>query len=373
MRLLYVLLQKEFRLIFRNKSILRLMFIMPLIQLTLVPMAADYEVKGIKVTLVDHDHSSYSRRLTQKLGASGYFEIHDLAPSYEAALGQADANETDVILTIPLHFERRLVAEQRAEVFLAADAVNGVKAGLGAAYMTSVVRQFNLEIRQEWLALPRMPGQPHIEITSANWYNPHFEYRLFMVPGILAILVTMVGAAMTALNIVEEKEMGTIEQMNVTPVKKYQFILGKLLPFWVIGMISISLGMLYAFLVYRLWPSGSFITLYVMAGTYLLGVLGIGLFISTIAETQQQATLFSFFAMMIFVLLSGLYTSIDSMPGWARDIAAWNPPTYFVRIIRATYIKGSAFSDQLHDYLHLCGFAVLFNALAIWNYRKRSA
>ncbi|MFT5885074.1 MAG: ABC-2 type transport system permease protein [Arcticibacterium sp.] len=370
---LFFLLQKEFKQIFRDPAILRLILLMPILQLILIPLAADYEIKFINISVVDNDHSSYSRRLTEKLTASGYFQLATYGNSYNGALESIGEGDTDIILTIPANFERDLIKENQNKLHLAADAVNGVRAGLGVAYASQIIRGFNQEIREEWVQFPRFSPLPQIEITSANWYNPHTNYYLFMVPGILAILVTMVGSFLTALNIVAEKEVGTIEQLNVTPLKKWQFIAGKLIPFWVIGMVSVTLGMVVAWVIFGIVPVGSYITVYAYSAVYLVGVLGIGLLISTFVDTQQQATLFSFFIMMCFILLGGLYTPIESMPEWAQWLALMNPPTYFIKVIRAIFIKGSTFTDLLPDFFALIGFAVVFNWLAIRNYSKRSS
>jgi ABC-2 type transport system permease protein len=372
MRNLGFILQKEFRQIFRNPTILRMILVMPIMQLILIPLAADYEVKHIAISVIDFDHSTYSRRLTQKLTASAYFRLVGYGKSYKKSLQTVGEGETDIILTIPVYFERDLVKENRASLHIAADAVNGVRAGLGVAYAGQIIGDFNREIREEWLQLPKFNDLPQIEITSANWFNPHINYRLFMVPGILAILVTMVGSFLTALNIVAEKEVGTIEQINVSPLKKYEFILGKLIPFWVLGMVSITIGMIFSFVVFRIIPQGSYLTVYGFSAVYLLGVLGIGLLVSTFSDTQQQATLFAFFFMMVFILLGGLYTPIESMPKWAQAVTAFNPPSYFIRVVRAIFIKGSGFRDLIPDFLAMVGFAFLFNFMAIINYRKRS-
>jgi ABC-2 type transport system permease protein len=373
MRNLVFLLQKEFRQIFRNPTILRMILIMPIMQLIVIPLAADYEIKHISISVVDQDHSSYSSKLVNKMTASGYFQLVEYTQSYAQATKTVGDGKTDLILTIPAHFERDLIKFNKAQLHLAADAVNGVRAGLGTAYAAQMIGDFNREIREDWMLLPKFNEMPQIEITSANWYNPHFDYHLFMVPGILAILVTMVGAFLTALNIVAEKEVGTIEQINVTPIKKYEFILGKLIPFWVLGMVSITLGMIVTFVIFRFLPVGSFFTIYAFSAVYMFGVLGIGLLISTFVDTQQQATLFAFFCMMVFILLGGLYTPIESMPEWAQWLTRINPPAYFIKIIRAVYIKGSAFSDLIPEFLVMIVFAVGFNALAVFNYRKRSA
>lgn len=372
MRALFVLLQKEFRQIFRDPAILRMMFMMPAVQLLVMPLAADYEVKNVKICVVDYDHSSYSQKLVNKITATDYFTLVDYTDSYDKALEYVEHDEADLVLQIPSSFEKDLIRENEAPLFLAINAINGVKANLGGAYLRSIISDFNREVRLEWLQLPRQNSQPTIEIASINWFNPLMNYRFFMVPGILVILVTMVGAFLSALNIVKEKEVGTIEQINVTPIRKYQFILGKLIPFWVLGFVILTIGLLISWVAYGIIPVGSFVTIYIFSGVYLLSVLGLGLLVSTFANTQQQAMLLSFFMMMIFILLGGLYTSIDSMPVWAQTIAKFNPVTYFIEVMRMVVLKGSTLHDIRFHLLKVLIFGVVFNSLAIWNYRKRS-
>jgi ABC-2 type transport system permease protein len=372
MRALFILLEKEFRQIFRDPAILRMMFMMPAVQLLVMPLAADYEVKNVKICVVDYDHSSYSQKLVNKITATDYFTLVDYTDSYEKALRYVEHDEADLVLQIPSSFEQDLIREDEAPLFLAINAINGVKANLGGAYLRSIIGDFDREVRLEWLQLPRQNPQPTIEIASINWFNPLMNYRFFMVPGILVILVTMVGAFLSALNIVKEKEVGTIEQINVTPIRKYQFILGKLIPFWVLGFVILSIGLLISWIAYGIIPVGSFVTIYVFAGVYLLSVLGLGLLVSTFANTQQQAMLLSFFMMMIFILLGGLYTSIDSMPMWAQTFTKFNPVTYFIEVMRMVVLKGSSLYDIRFHLLKVLIFGVVFNSLAIWNYRKRS-
>ena len=372
MRTLYYILQKEFLLIFRDATILRMIFLMPIMQLLLIPLAADYEVKHVSIAIIDYDHSSTSRRLTQKLFASSYFRIVATPSTYAEALALFEAGETDLVLAVPADFERDLVNTGQAGLQLVADAVNGVRAGLGTQYAIAVVQQFYREVMPQ-SGPAGLPRPATIELRTQHRYNPHVNYPLFMVPGIMAILVTMVGAFLSSLNIVQEKEAGTIEQINVTPIRKFQFILGKLVPFWILGMISVTVGMIVAYVAFGLVPAGSVLTIYLFAALYLIGVLGIGLFISTVTDSQQQATLISFFMMMVFILLGGLYTPIESMPTWARYLAAFNPPSYFIAVIRAVYIKGSGVSDLLPTLAKLTGFALVFNLAATWSYRKRTA
>lgn len=372
MRTLKFLLQKEFRQIFRDPAIIRILFIMPLIQLMILPRAADYEVKNIRLSVVDHDHSDYSRRLISKVTASGYFLLDNYSNSYQVALEAVEKDQADLILEIPANFEKTLVKEDAATLFMAVNAINGVKANLGAAYLRTIIQDFNQEIRTEWIQFPRFSPELNIAVTASNWYNPSMNYRLFMVPGILVVLVTMVGAFLTSLNIVKEKEIGTIEQINVTPIKKYHFILGKLIPFWILGMVVLSMGLLLARFAYQVIPEGSLLTIYVFSAVYLLAVLGLGLLLSTYTANQQQAMLLSFFIMMIFILLGGLYTSIDSMPAWAQAVTKVNPVAYFVEVMRMVILKGSNLKDISPQLLVVSGIAVLLNGWAILSYKKRA-
>jgi ABC-2 type transport system permease protein len=371
MRALVILLEKEFRQIFRNPAILRMMFLMPAVQLLIMPLAADYEVRNVKICIVDYDHSTYSQKLTNKIVASKYFQLVDYTDSYTKALERVENDEADLVLQIPTAFERQLVKEDQSTVFLALNAINGVKANLGGAYLRSIISDFNREVRLDWVQIPRFNPIPLIEITSVNWFNPLMNYRFFMVPGILVLLVTMVGAFLSALNIVKEKEIGTIEQINVTPIRKYQFILGKLIPFWVLGLVILTIGLFISWLFYGIIPAGSFLTIYIFAAIYLLAVLGLGLLVSTFANTQQQAMLLSFFMMMIFILLSGLYTSIDSMPDWAQTFTKFNPVAYFIEVMRMVVLKGSSLYDIRYHMGIVFLFGVVLNSFAVWNYRKR--
>lgn len=372
MRTLKFLLQKEFRQIFRDPSILRMILIMPVIQLMVLPWAADYEVKNIKLAVTDQDHSEYSRQLINKITASGYFILTDYSASYAGALQQIEKDEADVVLQIPAKFEKDLVKQNEASLFLAINAINGVKANLGGAYLRTIIQDYNRQVRTEWIQFPRFSPETQIEITSSNWFNPLMNYKYFMVPGILVILLTLVGTNLASVNIVKEKEIGTIEQINVTPIKKYHFILGKLIPFWILGLAVLTIGLLISRLAYGIIPAGSFLTIYVFAALYLFAVLGLGLLLSTYSVNQQQAMLLSFFLMMIFILLGGLYTSIDSMPEWAKWITRFNPVSYFIDVMRMVILKGSGLADIKHHLLVMTGFAVVFNGWAVLSYRKRS-
>lgn len=372
MRTLKFLLQKEFRQILRNNTIRLAIFVMPVVQLIIIPLAADYEVKNINLAVADHDHSTYSQQLISKITASGYFRLTSYNNSFKEAFKAIESDKADLILEIPRGFEKDLIKENEQKLFVAVNAINGTKAGLGGAYLGEIIKDYNNDIRLKLVAPESFNPFPVIDITSSNWFNAEMNYYFFMVPGILAILVTMVGGFMSALNIVKEKEAGTIEQINVTPIKKYHFILGKLIPFWVLGNIIFSIGLIVARVVYGIVPEGNLLVLYACISMYLLAILGFGLLISTFCETQQQAMLIMFFFMMIFILMGGLYTPIESMPGWAQLIAQFNPATYLIEVIRMVVLKGSGFKDITPHLIKLGVFAIVLNGWAVFNYKKTS-
>jgi ABC-2 type transport system permease protein len=372
MRTIRFLLQKEFRQIFRNRAILAMIMVMPVIQLIILPLAANYEVRNINLAVVDHDRSSYSQKMISKIGGSQYFKLTGYTSSFHEAMSLIEEDKADLILEIPQGFERNLVREGGQKIFVAVNAINGVKANLGGAYLASIIKDYNAAVMVELADPSTTSATPAVEITSSNWFNSMMNYKVFMVPGILAILVTMIGGFLSALNIVKEKEVGTIEQINVTPIRKSHFILGKLIPFWVLGNVVFTIGLIVSYAFYGIVPEGSLFVLYLFVAVYLLAVLGLGLLISTFCDTQQQAMFIMFFFMMIFILMGGLFTSIDSMPEWAKIVARFNPVSYLIEVMRMVILKGSTLKNVVSHLLIVFGFAIVLNGLAVWNYRKAS-
>ena len=372
MRVLKFLLQKEFRQIFRDPSIYRVLFIAPIAQLIILPLAANYQIKNINLAVVDQDHSRYSQILINKITSSGYFRLKDYSPTFPQALKSIELDKADLVLEIPNNFQKDLVKDSKANLFVAANAINGIKAGLGSAYIQQIIQNYNQSVRMQWIQFPRFDPQPIIDVEYSNWYNPNMNYPYFMVPGILVMLLTIIGSNFAALNIVKEKELGTIEQINVSPIKKIDFILGKLIPFWILSLVVLTAGLIIARVVYGIIPLGHYLTIYIFSAIYLLAILGLGLLLSTYAQTQQQSFLVAFFLIMIFNLMSGLFTPIESMPHWAQVITWFNPVTYFIEVMRMVILKGSGLADIKNQIFAIIGFAVFFNGWAILNYRKRS-
>lgn len=374
MKVLGFILQKEFRQIFRDKTILAMMFVVPIVQLVILPFAANFEVKNINVAFVDYDRSTYSQKLLHKVTSSGYFRVVGNTISYNDALKMIEKNEADILLEIPHGFERNLVREGHQQVNMSLDAINGTKSSIGGGYLTALLSDFTRSLDVNIKSANGSSYHPPtiIDIAYSDWFNPRREYKYYMVPGILVLLLTLIGGFITALNIVREKEIGTIEQINVTPMKKWQFILGKLIPFWIVGMIVFTVGLIVMYVVYGIFPKGSIALLYLFAAIYLVALLGFGLLISTFSNSQLQAMFVAFFFMMIFMLMSGFFTSIDSMPDWARTFSNLTPVTHFIKVVRLIVLKGSSFWQVKNELLYLAGFALLLNGCAILNYRKTS-
>jgi len=371
-KVLLFILQKEFRLIFRDKIILAMMTFVPTMQLIILPMAADFDVKNVNVAFIDHDQSTTSSQLMRKVMSSGYFRIVDLPFSYNEGIKLIEDGSADIVVEVPLGMERSLIREGRTTINVSINAINGTKASLGGAYLSTVFADYNREIDLPMQAPSQgaMVNVKQIELVQQNWYNVRAEYKYYMVPGILVLLLTIIGGFITALNIVKEKELGTIEQINVTPIKKWQFILGKLIPFWIVGLTVFTLGLVVMYVVYGIFPEGSLLTLYAFAAVYMMALLGFGLLISTFSSNQLQAMFVAYFFIMIFTLMSGFFTSIDSMPNWARRMSSMTPVTHFIFVVRLIVLKGSSFHHVYQEFLYLIGFGVVLNGLAIWNYRK---
>lgn len=361
MKQLKYLLVKEFLQIRRDTFMLRLIILMPIIQLALLPWAATFEQKNISLSIIDYDKSTCSRNLIEKITSTGYFQLLDYTSSYEKGLEDLSSNEADILLQIPYHFENDLVNNRTTTMMSTVNAVNGQKAGIGFSYLTQIITAYNLQLSS---------NQQGIIVKPYYKYNRTMGYHPYMVPGILVILMTTIGGMLSAMNIVKEKEKGTMEQMNVTPVSKTVFILSKLIPFWIIGILLLTLGMIISWLIYDIVPLGNILDIYAYALIYLMAFTGFGLMISNFSSTQQQAMFIIFFFLIVFILLGGLFTPIESMPSWAQMIAAFNPMTYFIDTIRLIYLKGSGIMDLQKQILRMLGFTLVFNILAVLTYRK---
>ncbi len=353
MRILATLLVKEFKQIFRNRMMLPIIFVVPVVQMILLTYAASLEMKGINMAVVDQDNSQASRQLLSRFQGSPFFEISLAATDYPEALDELTSDQVDVILHMQHGFEKRLFSEKETELQLVINAINATEAGLIKAYCTQIIGDFNGYVRAQWFGMEGSGRLSTLEVIPRYWYNPLLDFKIYMFSGILVIIVTLIGMLLTALNLVREKEMGTTEQINVTPIRKYQFILAKLVPFMIIALFELAFGLLIGRLLFGLPIVGSLGLLFLFTCVYLLAVLGIGLFF-----------------MLTFILMSGVFTPAESMPPWAQKINLINPVAYFMKVIRMILLKGSEFSDIRREFFSLGIYALVILSLAITNYRK---
>ncbi len=374
MRRIKFLLTKEFKQILRNKVMLPLIFIMPFVQLLILAQAVTFEVKNLNILFVDKDRSSFSRQLTSKFEGSKYFNVIGYTFDTKQAEEELQKRNIDIYIELPQDFEKNLVRDGKNEINLVVNAIDGMKGSLASFYSANILRDFlkdkTIEYAIKGNMMDRIKQMKILNVEYSNWFNPDQNYKIFMVPGLLVLLVTMIGTVLSAINIVREKEIGTIESMNVTPIKKYEFIIAKLIPIWIIGIVEFAMGLPLALYLYDIPLLGSPVVLFTFTALYLTVPLGIGLLISTLTETQQQAMLFAWFFMVVFNLLSGLFTAIENMPDWARAITYFNPVRYFIEVIRMVMLKGSAFAEIKVHLIVIAIMGVLVNSLAVWRYRK---
>lgn len=370
MHVLLTLLRKEFKQIFRNRLMIPVIFVVPIVQMLLLTYAASLEMKNIDMVIVDPDLSAASRGLSSSFSASPFFTVKGNVDNYKEAESMLISDHTDVILRFSPSFEEELVNNEPASVQLIVNAINATQAGLSNAYCNQIIQDYNSRVRAEWFGLDKGEGLISMDYSLAYWYNDMLDYKIYMFSGILVILVTLIGMLLTAINLVTEKELGTAEQMNVTPMLKYQFILAKLLPFLLIALFELAFGLTVGRLLFDLPIRGSLLLLFGVATVYLVVALGMGLFLSTVSNTQQQMMFIAFFFMITFILMSGVFTPTESMPSWAQKANLINPMAYFMKTMRMVLLKGSGFADISREFYSLLIMGVTILTLAITNYRK---
>jgi len=377
-RTLRFLLRKEYLQIFRDRLMVVQMLLLPCIQLALLANAATFEVTRARLVVVDEDRSPTSRGLIDRMSAAGRFEVVRTTASVTAADEAIMRRDASVILHVPRDFERDLVRTRSAPVQLMLNAEDGASAGVTLSYAQRIVSEYAFELAATLrpstsVGEGPVPGQGRLDVRARGWYNPELDYRLYMVPGILVQLVTMVGTLLTALNIVREKELGTLEQLNVTPVSRGQFIAAKLIPLWSLGLVALTVGMLIARFAFDVPMRGSVLLVFGTASVYLLAALGVGLLVSTMVSTQQQALFVSFFILLVYLLMSGLFTPVRSMPVWAQWIAQANPVMHFIEIMRAVMLRGAGVREIAPSLGMLSLLAVVMFSLSMRQYAKRAA
>ncbi len=370
MRTIFYLIRKEFIQIFRNKFISKAIFAVPIVQMLILVPAVTFELKEVKLAIIDNDMTPESRGLISKLNGSTFFKVSLSTFSDTEANDLLNRNKFSMILHIPSGFGKDVGSGKQGKLLATIDAVNASSAQLIWAYLNGVIRDYNADLIKMNIAINPPVPVPVIEITNRYWYNELLNYKYYMLPGILVILVTAIGFLLAGLNMVREKEIGTIEQINVTPVRKYHFIIAKMAPFLLIGLIDLAIGLILGKIAFNIPFEGSILLMFLGSTIFLIAVLGLALFISTFSATQQQYMFVAFFCMIIFILMSGIFTPYESMPMWAQDFNLINPVAYLMRINRMVMLKGSTMLDISRELYSLLLIAVIFTTLAVRRYRK---
>lgn len=367
MRRFFVLFKKEFLQIKRNSFLPKLIIIFPIVIMLLMPLVMTMDVKNVNIAVVDLDRSTASHRIASHIEASEYLTLATVTAEFPLAMEALEQGAVDVIVQIPDNYERDMMGGPAEKISITANAVNATKGGMGMQYVVQTIARTLTELRGE-----KMPIEVSELVTIENRYNPTLNYRHYMIPALMIILFILVCGFLPALSIVGEKEAGTIEQINVTPVSRLTFTLGKLVPYWLIGLFVLTIAMVVAWLVYGLTPAGSVGLIYLGAALFILVISGFSLTIANFSETMQQSMFVMFFFIMLFMLMSGLLTPIDSMPLWAQRFTIILPPRYFIDILRSVYLKGTTFMDMWQNFAALGIFAVVFNTLATLTYKKQA-
>jgi ABC-2 type transport system permease protein len=367
MRVFIVLVQKEFLQIRRNSFLPRLIIAFPILVMLLMPLIMTMDVRQVNVAVVDLDRSTTSRRIASHINASEYLTLALTSAEYPLAMEVLEQGAVDVIVQIPDNFERDMTVATPERISITANAVNATKGGMGMQYVVQTIARTLAELRGE-----KSPAKLSELVTIENRYNPTLNYRHYMIPALMIILFILICGFLPALSIVGEKESGTIEQINVTPISRFMFILSKLVPYWIIGLFVVTVAMLVARLVYGLAPVGSIGAIYFGALLFILTISGFSLTIANFSETMQQTMFVMFFFIMTFMLMSGLLTPIDSMPVWAQRFTLILPPRYYVEILRSVYLKGTTIAELWTNYAALGIFAIIFNTLAALTYKKQA-
>ena len=342
------LIQKEFLQIRRNAFLPRLIIIFPIVIMCVMPWVMQMEVKNIVVDVVDTDHTVESARLVQQVAVSNYFIFGGQKATYSDAMKDIEKGRADIILEI-----------RDGKYLIAANAVNGTKGSIGSAYLSQILTQ--------------QQGAVSIEaLSTLNLYNKGQNYKLYMIPALFAIVMMLMTGFLPTLNIVGEKEAGTIEQINVTPVSKWAFILAKLIPYWLIALFVITVCLLLSWGVYGITPAGPVWLIYVLAMLLALFFSSFGLIISNYSDTMQQAMFVMWFFVVTLMLLSGLFTPTRSMPSWAYLTTYINPMHYFIDAIRTVFIRGGSFLHIAHQVLALLSIGLFMALWAVKSYRKNS-
>jgi ABC-2 type transport system permease protein len=374
MKRIRCLLKKEMAQLLRDRRLMRMLIIAPVVQLLIIGFAANIDVRDIDVAVRDNDHTFQSREFVRAMGASGYLKTTMIHGNDGVDAAWLISGKAGVVVEIPPDFGNNLANHRPATVQALVDGADSNFGVQGVNYLQKAVRLFSERQVREWASSGALAGQspPSIAVESRAWFNPDLLSNMYMVPAIMALLLMVTTMMVTSMALVKEREDGTLEQMIVTPLRPFEIIAGKLLPFVAVGFIELTIAIPVIYFVFHVSCRGSLPLFYAMSGLFLVSTLGLGLFISTLVKTQQQAMLVSnFFVMMPFVLLSGFAFPVENMPKLVQYVTDVIPLKYYMIILRGIFLKGATFADLWPEALILAIWGAGIFALAALNFHKR--
>ena len=372
MRQIFYLVQKEFRQIFRDFSMVRILFVVPLIQIFILGNAITTDVKNIKIVFQDQDKTPYSREFISKFVHSRYFKITGFEEDYTRLSSYLDSGKASLAIVIPRHFQRDIVLQKKPDIQLLVDGVDGNSAGVSLGYITDIVQKYQERLMEFSPDLSlQVKNLRRVETEPRFWFNPNLESKLYIVPGIIALILLIITLFLTSMGIVREKEIGTLEQLMVTPIRSYQLVIGKIIPFSILGMLEIMISMGFVYLIFGIGVKGSLLLLLFESSIFIISTLGLGIFISTISDTQQQALFVAWFFMIFAILLSGFFIPIANMPPVIQHITRLNPLRYYIVILREIYLKGTSIKDLIPETLSMVTFSTCLFLAAVIRFRKK--
>lgn len=377
------LLEKEFKQFFRDPGLPRMALMFPVLMMLVFPFAVSMEIRNINLAVVDSDRSEESSRLLERCTSSGYFRLVAFCGSPEEAMRLMDENKADAIITIAFDFSREIGNGSGFPVGIKVNTVNGTRGSIASQYLQNCIMMYlqdrnsreagsSVQSAASAPAAQSVSAGPAIDVSEKYYFNTYLDYKLFMIPALIVIGITMITAFLPSLNIVSEKETGTIEQMNVTPVSKSAFIICKMIPYWAIAFFVLTACLLIAWAVFGYVCRGNVLWLYLYTTLDIIVMAGLGLLISNYSSNAQQAMFVIWFFAVIFMLMSGIFTPIASMPGWAQAITYLNPMRYYADAMRSVFLKGSSPLDIWYDVAGLASIGAAMVCWAIASYRKSS-
>ncbi|MCB5262104.1 MAG: ABC transporter permease [Candidatus Cloacimonetes bacterium] len=371
LRVISSFIKKEFRQIVRSREMLIVLFGLPAVQLLVMGFAVSNEVKNLRLAFLDYDRSSSSRALVQSFDTADRFKIvpveqdtraEDLISSWRA----------QIVVVIPPGFSKDYLSGKESSLQLVVDGIDGNSAAVANAYVAGVLGEFHRRnLQEKRIRTPLSKPIAEVELISRMSFNPDLKSSVNTIPGIIAVLVTVTSMMLSAISLVKEKELGTLEQLLVTPVKKQQLMAGKLVPYLIITLAQLQVAIVMAGLIFKLQLAGSYWLLMLFSGIYLFTTLGLGILISTKVGTQQQAMFFSWFIMVIFILLSGFFVPVRNMPPAIQWISYFNPLSHYMTVLREIVIKGSNLAQLAKEFWILLSSGLIIFSISVISFRKR--